>query len=211
MTPRPWAPPPQTHKLSRYLRKHGIFHFCHYSDLQPCFLWLFLKKKTKKQTHKPGTIIATTSHNASPSLCYQFNQRCRYEASLYSKGKHLPSVSSLNINKHNAPYVLKASLVTHLVRQHLLPERPTEIQRLQHRVTVAGVPELEKTREGDERRGGQRGEEGDVLAVSLTDTYVDQSEVVFINGKLFRSNLLFQGRGIGALKREERRRSRKKI
>lgn len=52
---------------------------------------------------------------------------------------------------------------------------------------------------------------GDVLAVSPTDTYVDQSEVVFINGKLFRSNLLFQGRGIGALKREERRRSRKKI
>ena len=38
----------------------------------------------------------------------------------------------------------KASLVTHLVRQHLLPERPTEIQRLQHRVTVAGVPELEE-------------------------------------------------------------------
>lgn len=36
-----------------------------------------------------------------------------------------------------------------------------------------------------------------------TDTYVDQSEVVFVNGKLFRSNLLFQGRGIGALETEE--------
>lgn len=34
-----------------------------------------------------------------------------------------------------------------------------------------------------------------------SDTYVNQSEVVFINGKLFRSNLLFQGRGIGALKK----------
>lgn len=54
----------------------------------------------------------------------------------------------------------------------------------------------------------RKGEVGDVLAASLTDTYVDQSEVVFINGKLFRSDLLFQGRGIGALKREERRRRR---
>lgn len=33
----------------------------------------------------------------------------------------------------------------------------------------------------------------------MTDTYIDQSKVVFIYGKLFRSNLLFQGRGIGAL------------
>lgn len=39
----------------------------------------------------------------------------------------------------------------------------------------------------------------------LTDTYVDQSKVVFINGKLFRSNLLFQGRGIGALEKKEKR------
>ena len=52
----------------------------------------------------------------------------------------------------NAPYVFKASLVTHLVRQHLLPERPTEIQRLQHRVTVAGVPELEEEKKNKRRR-----------------------------------------------------------
>lgn len=35
-----------------------------------------------------------------------------------------------------------------------------------------------------------------------THTYIDQSKVVFINGKLFWSNLLFQGWGIGALKEE---------
>lgn len=40
----------------------------------------------------------------------------------------------------------------------------------------------------------------------MADTHVDQSKVVFINGKLFRSNLLFQGRGIGALQEEERKR-----
>lgn len=33
---------------------------------------------------------------------------------------------------------------THLVRQNLLPEGSTEIQSLQHRVTVAGVAELKK-------------------------------------------------------------------
>lgn len=32
-----------------------------------------------------------------------------------------------------------------------------------------------------------------------THTYIDQSKVVLIHGKLFWSNLLFQGRGIGAL------------
>ncbi|TNN37475.1 hypothetical protein EYF80_052366 [Liparis tanakae] len=32
--------------------------------------------------------------------------------------------------------------------------------------------------------------------------YVDQSEVVLVHGKLFRSNLLFQGGGIGALQEE---------
>lgn len=37
----------------------------------------------------------------------------------------------------------------------------------------------------------------------MADTYIDQSKVMFINGKLFRSNLLFQGRGIGALQEEE--------
>lgn len=87
---------------------------------------------------------------------------------------------------------------TYLVRQHLLPERSTEVQSLQHRVTVAGVAKLEEERENVQC----------LLSALwfrtwlLTDTYVDQSKVVFINGELFRSNLLFQGGGIGALERQ---------
>lgn len=45
---------------------------------------------------------------------------------------------------------------------------------------------------------------------SWLDTYVDQPKVVFINGKLFRSNLLFQGRGIGALQEEEKKEEKKR-
>lgn len=43
----------------------------------------------------------------------------------------------------------------------------------------------------------------DGCSSNVANTYIDESKVVFINGKLFRSNLLFQGRGIGALTGEE--------
>lgn len=36
------------------------------------------------------------------------------------------------------------------VRQDLFPERPTEVQSLQHRVAVAGVPKLKKSTYGIE-------------------------------------------------------------
>lgn len=38
---------------------------------------------------------------------------------------------------------------------------------------------------------------------TYSTTYIDQSKVVFIHGKLFRSNLLFQSRGIGALQGQQ--------
>lgn len=91
---------------------------------------------------------------------------------------------------------------THLVRQNLLPERSTEIQRLQHRVTVAGVSKL-KQKEAD-----GKGVTTDGGSPNMADAYIDQSKVVFVNGKLFRSNLLFQGRGIGALQEEEEEKKR---
>lgn len=44
------------------------------------------------------------------------------------------------------------------VCQDLLPERTAEVQSLQHRVTVAGVPKLEKRREGGDKTKGEEGE-----------------------------------------------------
>lgn len=60
------------------------------------------------------------------------------------------------------------SFLLGLVCQHILPERPAEVQRLKHGVTVACVSKI------------------------------DQSEVVFIDRKLLWSNVFFQSRGIGA-------------
>lgn len=94
---------------------------------------------------------------------------------------------------------LIVSLCTHLVRQHLLPERPTEVQSLQHWVTVAGVPKLEENKQTETQWDT---ETGLILVLRSGFTYIDQPKVVLINGKLFRSNLLFQGRGIGALKKK---------
>lgn len=83
------------------------------------------------------------------------------------------------------------------IGQDLLPEGPAEVERLQHRVAVAGVPKL-----------GVGGEKGafflvpDLLGIHpqvVKVTYVDQAEVVLIDRKLLRSNLFLQSRGIGAL------------
>lgn len=48
-------------------------------------------------------------------------------------------------------YSYGVSLTTYLVRQHLLPERSTEIQSLQHWVTVAGVAKLERKKKERQR------------------------------------------------------------
>lgn len=53
-----------------------------------------------------------------------------------------------HISHFKAAFILTSKVTvqtpTHLVRQNFLPEGSTEIQSLQHRVTVAGVAELEK-------------------------------------------------------------------
>lgn len=99
---------------------------------------------------------------------------------------------------------MRVQIQTHLVGQDLLPEGSAEVQSLQHRVTVAGVSELNQKEE--EADGQWRRARTDGGSWNMADTYVDQSKVVFVHGKLFRSNLLFQGRGIGALQGEERER-----
>ena len=43
----------------------------------------------------------------------------------------------------------------------------------------------------------------------MTDTYVDQSKVVFVDWELLRTNVFFQSRGIGALRRSEREERRR--
>jgi len=46
--------------------------------------------------------------------------------------------------------------------------------------------------------------------MALSDTYVDQSKVVFVNGKLLWTNVFLQSRGIGALKWQKERRKKVK-
>lgn len=89
-----------------------------------------------------------------------------------------------------------------LGRQNLLPERSTQVQILQERFTGAGVSKLRQ--EADRQR---RCETTDRQIAPETwpkaDTYMIRSKAALVNGKLFRSNLLFQGRGIGTLQEEE--------
>ncbi len=90
------------------------------------------------------------------------------------------------------------------VREDLLPERPAEVQCLEHRVTVAGVSKLwnetdrthtlipeHNNKHADWRRWSETA--GNVFA------YVDQSEVMLINWELLRADLFLQSGGIGAL------------
>lgn len=84
------------------------------------------------------------------------------------------------------------------IRQDLLPEGPAEVQSLQHRVAVAGVPKLKIT------YGMQHESGGNVFKTlslhhRVSFTYIDKAKVVLIDWKLLRSNFFLQSRGIGAL------------
>lgn len=57
----------------------------------------------------------------------------------------------------------KCLVHTYLVCQNLLPERSTEIQSLQHWVTVAGVPKLEKM----DKEGGKHDCESESVHISI--------------------------------------------
>lgn len=92
-------------------------------------------------------------------------------------------------------------LLLGFVRQHVLPERPAEVERLEHRVTVTRVPELRGQRTQGQRTQGRKGSRRpNVADCSSSDTHVDQSKVVFVDGELLRADVFLQGRGIGALK-----------
>lgn len=116
--------------------------------------------------------------------------------------------------KHYAESRSAAVAITYFVCQHLLPERPTEVQGLQNWVAVAGVAELGEEKKKTDNKPNEmqtlnnwdeEGRSWHARHCGVTaGTYVDQSKVVFIHGKLFRSNLLFQGWGIGALKQQRR-------
>lgn len=104
----------------------------------------------------------------------------------------------------NVPTQNRVRKVTYFVCQDLFPEGPTEVEGLQHRVAVAGVAELEEQKQKvqddvdthDDTSVGSDCDRHKLDAArwqAATGTYVDQSKVVFIHGKLFRSNLLFQG------------------
>lgn len=81
--------------------------------------------------------------------------------------------------------------------QDLFPERPAEIQSLQHRVAVAGVPKLKITYGMQYESGGNVFKTPNLHTVSFT--YIDKAKVVLIDWKLLRSYFFLQSRGIGAL------------